>query len=52
MESRSHFDEDLCDMKMKVVFQIVQHGSLSREVNPWFRPRESRECDMKKNIEI
>lgn len=26
---------------MKVVFQIVQHGSLSREVNPWFRPRES-----------
>ena len=29
-------------MKMKVVFQIVQHGSLSREVNPWFRPRESR----------
>ena len=26
---------------MKVVFQIVRHGSLSREANPWFRPRES-----------
>lgn len=26
---------------MKVVFQIVRRGSLSREANPWFRPRES-----------
>ena len=26
---------------MKVVFQIVQRGSLRRGVNPWFRPRES-----------
>ena len=26
---------------MKVVFQIVRRGSLNREANPWFRPRES-----------
>ena len=27
---------------MKVAFQIVQHESFtSRELNPWFRPRES-----------
>lgn len=26
---------------MKVVFQIVRPGSLNREANPWFRPRES-----------
>lgn len=25
----------------KVVFQIVRRGSLNREANPWFRPRES-----------
>ena len=28
-------------MKRKVEFQIVRRGSLNRETNPWFRPRES-----------